>query len=155
MKVFLSFIVFMLITNSQAQLLNTLIEEKDNLYNVLFNSSKSATLDSIELDLFIKTSMNNNHIPGLATAIVKNNKIIWNNCYGFRDIQNNLNVNDTTAFLLASVSKTITATALMQLWEQGLFQLDDDINNYLPTDILVVNPWYPNEPITFRQLLTH
>ena len=41
-------------------------------------------------------------------------------------------VSDSTMFMLASVSKTVTATALMQLWEQDLIDLDEDINEYLP-----------------------
>ncbi len=39
--------------------------------------------------------------------------------------------------------------------ERGLFDLDDDVNSYLPADIRVINPWYPEAPITFRMLLTH
>jgi CubicO group peptidase (beta-lactamase class C family) len=55
--------------------------------------------------------------------------------------------------MLASVSKTITLTAIMQLWEEGRFALDDDINPHL--QFPVYNPHYPDEVITFRQLLTH
>jgi len=58
-----------------------------------------------------------------------------------------------TLMNIGSISKTITATAIMQLWEEGEFQLDDNINNHLPFP--VKNPFHPNEPITFRQLLTH
>jgi CubicO group peptidase (beta-lactamase class C family) len=43
----------------------------------------------------------------------------------------------------------------MQLWEQGLFELDDDINGYLPPELQVHNPYYPSDSITFRMLLTH
>ena len=50
---------------------------------------------------------------------------------------------------IASISKTFTATALMQLWEQGAFQLDDDVNEVLPFTVR------PDAAITFRQLLTH
>ncbi len=49
--------------------------------------------------------------------------------------------------------KTKTAMAVLQLWEKGAFKLDDDINLYLP--FKVRNPAYPDDPITFRQLLTH
>jgi CubicO group peptidase (beta-lactamase class C family) len=58
-----------------------------------------------------------------------------------------------TLFLIASVSKTIAATALMQLHDQGRFGLDDDINAYLPFRVAI--PGSPSSPITFRQLLTH
>ena len=58
-----------------------------------------------------------------------------------------------TVFTWASVSKTITATALMQLFDQNLFALDDDISKYLGFDVRV--PACPQEPITVRHLLTH
>jgi CubicO group peptidase (beta-lactamase class C family) len=54
---------------------------------------------------------------------------------------------------IASVSKTTVATALLQLYEQGKFQLDDPINNYLPFQVTI--PSCPGTPITFRELLTH
>jgi CubicO group peptidase (beta-lactamase class C family) len=54
---------------------------------------------------------------------------------------------------VGSISKVVTATAMMQLWEQELFDLDEDINNYLPFNIR--NPNYPDDPITFRMLLAH
>jgi CubicO group peptidase (beta-lactamase class C family) len=62
-------------------------------------------------------------------------------------------VTDDTLFMLASISKTVTTVAVLQLWEQGRFGLDDDVNAYLP--FRVVNPHFPDVPITFRMLLTH
>jgi CubicO group peptidase (beta-lactamase class C family) len=60
---------------------------------------------------------------------------------------------DQTIQNIGSISKTITATAVMQLWERGKFKLDDDVNKYLPFQVR--NPHFPDDPITFRQLLTH
>lgn len=111
--------------------------------------------DSISLDSTIKAQMQKNHIPGLASCIVKNNQIIWNRCYGYANIERELLVNDSTAFLLASVTKTFTGTAVMQLWEQGLLGVHDNINGYLPPGVSVINPYYSGDPITFRMLLTH
>jgi CubicO group peptidase (beta-lactamase class C family) len=54
---------------------------------------------------------------------------------------------------LASISKTFVAAAMMQLWEDSLFGLDDDINDYLPFSVR--NPLYLSTPLTFRQLMTH
>jgi CubicO group peptidase (beta-lactamase class C family) len=56
---------------------------------------------------------------------------------------------------MASISKTIMVTAIMQLWEDDLFNLDDNINDYLQPDFQVINPWYPNDTITFKMLMTH
>jgi CubicO group peptidase (beta-lactamase class C family) len=54
---------------------------------------------------------------------------------------------------IGSISKTITGTALLQLWEKNKFNLDEDICKYLP--FKVRNPYYPTDVLTFRQLLTH
>jgi CubicO group peptidase (beta-lactamase class C family) len=56
---------------------------------------------------------------------------------------------------MASISKTFMATAIMQLWEKGLIDLDADINNYLPSGFTVRNPNFPNDKITVRNLMTH
>ena len=58
-----------------------------------------------------------------------------------------------TLFELASISKTVIAAAVMQLWEQGRLDLDKDVNSYLPFQ--VVNPHVPDVPITTRMLMTH
>jgi CubicO group peptidase (beta-lactamase class C family) len=109
--------------------------------------------DSVTLDSFIVAKMEQYHFPGLAACIVQNDQIIWKGNYGYADIAQNKLVDDSTLFSIESVSKTITGTALLQLWEKGLFELDDDINNYLPFELK--NPSSPNDSITFRMLLTH
>jgi CubicO group peptidase (beta-lactamase class C family) len=92
-------------------------------------------------------------VPGLAAAIVKNGRVVCTAAAGMADIEENRRVTPETLFLIASVSKTITATALMQLYDARKFQLDDDINRYLPFRIRI--PASPASPITFRQLLNH
>jgi CubicO group peptidase (beta-lactamase class C family) len=56
-------------------------------------------------------------------------------------------------YRIASISKTVAATALMQLYEQGKFQLDDDVSPYI--GFTLRNPNFPNDKITFRMLLSH
>ena len=92
-------------------------------------------------------------VPGMAAAIVKNGRIVCTAVAGMANIEQQRPVTPDTLFLIASVSKTITATALMQLYDEGKFQLDDDINEYLPFRVRI--PVAPNAPITFQQLLTH
>jgi CubicO group peptidase (beta-lactamase class C family) len=129
--------------------------DKENINRLSTNNKVIMVDDSTILDSLIETQMEENNIPGLASCIVKKNTIIWNRCYGYANIEKNLHVYDSTAFLLASVTKTFTGTAIMQLWEQGLFGLDDNINAYLPSGIGVINPYYDNKPIFFRMLMTH
>jgi CubicO group peptidase (beta-lactamase class C family) len=97
--------------------------------------------------------MDQYHFPGLAACLVKDDQIIWKGNYGYADLEQNISVRDSTLFHIGSVSKAFTGTALLQLWEKGFFELEDDINDYLPFEVR--NPSYPNEPITFRMLLTH
>jgi len=106
-----------------------------------------------DLDSFILATMNTYHIPGVAACVVKDGRIIWTGAYGHAIIEQDVPVADTTLFMLASISKTFTGAALLQLWEAGLFELDDDINDYLP--FAVFNPNHPESVITFRELLTH
>src|SRR5712675_1456396 len=92
-------------------------------------------------------------VPGLAAAVVKNGRIVCTATAGLANIEENRPVTPDTLFLIASVSKTITATAVMQLYDERKFQLDDDINRYLPFTVRI--PASPSAPITFRQLLNH
>ncbi|MBT6174982.1 MAG: serine hydrolase [Flavobacteriales bacterium] len=108
---------------------------------------------SPELDDYILAEMDYENLPGMSTLIVKGGEIVWVESYGMADIENNVPVTDYTAFLMASVSKLFMATAFMQLEEDGLIDLDEDINIYLPFDVF--NPNYPNISITSRMLMTH
>ena len=93
------------------------------------------------------------HFPGVATVIVKNGEIVWLQCYGFADIENGITVTDSTQFLLASMSKLFTGTATMQLKEDGMLQLNNDINEYLPWPLN--HPTQSTTPMTIQQLMTH
>ena len=106
-----------------------------------------------ELLQFIESITQTHLIPGLSISIVKDDRIVWEKYFGYSNINQNTLVDENTMFILSSVSKTITVTALMQLYEENLFMLDDDIDNYLPFN--VNHPDYPLTPITFRMLLSH
>ncbi|MBI45041.1 MAG: hypothetical protein CMG66_02610 [Candidatus Marinimicrobia bacterium] len=109
--------------------------------------------DENELIQFIESIMETHLIPGLSISVVKENRIVWEKYFGYANIDENIFVDENTMFILSSISKTITATALMQLFENGFFELDDDIDNYLSFNIN--HPDYPLVPITFKMLLTH
>ncbi len=115
------------------------------------NTDHASTEDTF--DRVIGTLMSLAHMPALSTAIVKDNELVWANGYGLYDRENNKEANEEIIYLVASISKTFTATAIMQLYEQGYFDLDDDINNYL--NFSLRNPKYPDKKITFRMLLAH
>ncbi len=94
-----------------------------------------------------------NHLIGMSLVVINNGEINDVFHYGKANIERNIKVDDSTMFRIASISKTVTATALMKLYEQNLFKLDDDISNYL--GYKVSNPSFPDKAITFRMLLTH
>ncbi len=147
------FIILLFYSISIAQ---TIDKGYNRIRNDFYNYTPQITdnsRDEEELNDFIQTVMTNNLIPGVSVSIVKNEHIVWQNHFGYANIDENILVNENTLFMLASVSKTITATALMQLFENGLFDIDDDINVYLPFS--VSHPDFLNAPITFKMLLSH
>jgi CubicO group peptidase (beta-lactamase class C family) len=105
-----------------------------------------------EFNAFLQDEMESQHAPALAALIFKENNILYENYFGKTDIVQDIDLHADHLFLLASISKVITATALLQLYDDGLFDLDDKINDYLSFQILHPNF---NTSITFRMLLTH
>ncbi len=112
-----------------------------------------APLNDAGFDLKISFLMRIVGFPSLSACIIKDGKIIWSKGYGYYDRSEQKPATTDTNYLLASITKTIVGTALMQLYEQGLFGLDDDVNTFLPFDLQNSN--FPDDPITFRMLLSH
>jgi CubicO group peptidase (beta-lactamase class C family) len=75
-------------------------------------------LGSAELDSYIEREMWAMRTPGLAVLVVKDGQVLWSKGYGYADLEQQIPVTPDTVFVLASVSKMIVATAVMQLWEQ-------------------------------------
>ena len=147
---------------TKMQLLKKMIEMKRYSQVVIFSfillltqqSVKSQTLEKDQaLESSIAKIMDNDKLAGMSCGIMKNNKMVWQWAYGWADIENKIPMTSNSIFMLASVSKTITGTTLMLLYDEGKFKLDDDINKYIPFEIR--NPEYPDDPITIRMLLTH
>jgi CubicO group peptidase (beta-lactamase class C family) len=72
---------------------------------------------------------------------------------GWADRERGIRATSQTVFQLESVAKTVTCAGIMALVEDGLMDLDEDINTYLPFEVHI--PDAPDVPITMRQLLTH
>lgn len=111
------------------------------------------TANELRFDLKIKILMKFGHMPSLTACIIKNNTISWSKSYGYKNIYLLKKAKIDSIYGIGSITKSLTATAIMQLWEKGCFDLDDDINEYL--DFSVKNPNFPDIPITFRMLLSH
>jgi len=105
------------------------------------------------LDAFVRAHMRIAHVPGLAACVVRGGDIVWAKGYGWANVARRRRVTPDTDFMLASVSKTVMATALMQLVQQGRVDLHADVDTYLP--FRVRNPQHQGRPITPWRLLTH
>ncbi|HUF82506.1 MAG TPA: serine hydrolase domain-containing protein, partial [Burkholderiales bacterium] len=112
-----------------------------------------ATAGAAAADHYFSGRMAQEHIPGLAVAVLRNGELVWSKGYGWADFEKQIPMTPDTIQNIGSVSKTFTATAVMQLWEAGRFQLDDDVNQFL--EFVVAHPTHRATPITFRHLLAH
>jgi D-alanyl-D-alanine carboxypeptidase len=93
-------------------------------------------------------------LPGVAIGVVSDQQLVWTRGFGFADIDARLPVTASTKFRMASHSKLFTATAIMQLRDQGKVRLDDPVSKYLPW--FRIKPAEPDDPpITIEELLTH
>jgi len=106
-----------------------------------------------DLDRFVRQQMRQAVTPGVAVAVVRGDEVVFATGAGWADIEQGIRVTPDTVFMLASVSKTVTCAAIMTLVEDGLLDLDADVNDYLPFEVHV--PHAPHVPVTMRMLLTH
>ena len=104
------------------------------------------------LDALIPSQLRNRNIAGAVVSAVKDGQVLFQKGYGYADVENKKSIlPGETLFRPGSISKLFTATAVMQLVEQGKLDLDHDISDYLD---FAIPKTYP-EPLTLRQLLTH
>jgi CubicO group peptidase (beta-lactamase class C family) len=106
-----------------------------------------------KIDAIIEACFSNSGIPGLAVGIVHEGQLVHVKCMGTASYRTNASVGPSTAFRLASISKTFTTVGLLRLWESGKFQLDDPVNKYLPKGNILVKKGWPD--VTIAHLLTH
>lgn len=97
----------------------------------------------------VRREMSGQKIPGLSVAVVTRNKLRWSSGFGVSDLENQVPARAHTVYRLASISKPITAVALMQLVEQGKVDLNAPVQKYVPS--FPEKPW----PVTSRLLLGH
>jgi CubicO group peptidase (beta-lactamase class C family) len=119
------------------------------------------------IDSMCNKSVSKGDIPGAVAMVVRNGKIVYFKAFGMADNQTGRALKRDDIFRIASQTKAITATAIMMLWEEGKFQLDDPISKYIPEfknpQVLKTfnkkDTTYTTVPakseITIRQLLSH
>jgi serine beta-lactamase-like protein LACTB len=102
-----------------------------------------------QIEMAVSTFMSGNSAPGIGAAVVLDGEPVWSAGFGMADLEDSAAVTSSTLFRLGSISKPITATAILQLWERGKLDLDAPVQKYCPS--------FPQKewPITSRELLGH
>lgn len=105
------------------------------------------------LDSFFSGLMDKYKFVGIGACLIKDDRIAWRGNYGYANMETGKMINDESIFQLSSISKTITAFAVLELYEKGKLDLDESIDPYL--EFKFRNPYFPEKQITFRMLLNH
>ena len=118
------------------------------------------------IDAMCLKAIEDGDIPGVVALVARKGKIIYHKAFGTSDAKSKRTLKKDDIFRLASQSKAITATAVMMLWEEGKFKLDDPISKYIPEfknpqvlDSVLVDGTFITKPadkeISIRHLLSH
>lgn len=102
-----------------------------------------------QIEALVAAEMSKQKIPGLTVAVAADRRVRWSAGFGMQDIENAVAARPATVYRLGSISKPITAVAVMQLYERGKIDLDAPVQKYCPA--------FPEKqwPVTTRQLLGH
>ncbi len=120
------------------------------IFFILFSSNLIYSQNLItRLDDYLHEYYVNKNIPSISAGVSSNDVVIWANALGYSDLENNVLANNNSVYRIASISKSITAVAVMQLVEKGKIDLDEDIRKYIP--------YFPKKKWKFstRQILNH
>ena len=94
------------------------------------------------------------HVPGVSIAVIHDKRIDWGKGYGVASLGGSP-VSASTLFGAASMSKPVTAMAVLHLAQEGKIDLDADVNTYLKSWKIPANEYTQNHPVTVRELLSH
>ena len=84
------------------------------------------------IDAFTQRYIDNEMVAGTVTLVARQGKVVHFSAQGMKDVERNQEMTTDTIFRMASMTKPIASVALMMLYEEGLFQLDDPISDWLP-----------------------
>lgn len=122
---------------------------------VLMMLNASMAQDFQSFYKFYEDKLKEHNIFGSSIMIVQDGKIVGQKFYGKANVEKNQAVDENTIYHWASITKTFTGIAIMQLRDRGLLSLDDPIVKYLPELRQVNNPFGEMSEITLRQLMSH
>lgn len=122
----------------------------------LFVSAQNANENQLSelLDTHTPEALKENHVPGLALAIIEDGEVIFKKGYGFADVTKKEEVNAKTGFNIGSISKMFTAWGIMKLAEEGKLDLEEPASNYISSWKLPLSE-FDESKVTIRNLLQH
>jgi CubicO group peptidase (beta-lactamase class C family) len=112
-------------------------------------------MDVQRLEAITARFVTDNRLPGAAVGIVRDGRLAWSHGYGFADRDAGRRPDAHTLYRVASISKTFTASALMQLRDAGRLRLDDPLVAHVPEAEAITNPFGPVSDVTLRRMLMH
>jgi CubicO group peptidase (beta-lactamase class C family) len=118
-------------------------------------SANSSTPDLAAIRAFYRSGLEHNGIVGSTLVLVDNGRVVLNQPYGEQSLTPSQPVDEQTTYHWASVTKTFTGIAIMQLRDRGLLSLDDPLVKYLPELNDVHDPYGPVSAITIREAMSH
>lgn len=160
------FTIFLLVLSVLANAQTPSIKKSPPLTEASPESVGMSTERLARVDKMCEEAVSEGDIPGAVALVARHGKIVYLKAFGKADNQTGRACRTDDIFRIASQSKAITSTAVMMLWEEGKFRLDDPISKYIPEfkDAQVLDTLYENgtygttpakKPITIRHLLTH
>lgn len=118
-------------------------------------NENSSTLDSFRnVKSFIKSQMIKTRTPSISIAVAKDGKIVWEESFGWANKEKQIKATPQTVYSLASISKPMTATAIMILVERGFIDLNKPVNSYLGDSKLTIYEGNEAE-VSVERLLHH
>jgi CubicO group peptidase (beta-lactamase class C family) len=105
--------------------------------------------------LSLQQIMDRFHVPGVSVAVIRNFEVEWAKGYGSADVESGMRVDTETVFQAASISKPVTAMAVLRAVQDGRFSMDDDINTILKSWKLPASELTRVQPVTPRGLMSH
>jgi CubicO group peptidase (beta-lactamase class C family) len=118
---------------------------------LFFSQSIFGQQEKAEADL--QQIMKNLDVVGLSVAVVKDGKVIYTHAFGLKNMETQTPLKDDDLFRIASISKSFSATSIMQLVEAGKVSLDGDFSNLV--GFRVRNPKFPDKVITLKMVMSH
>ncbi len=115
----------------------------------LAQTGKLSAENRSKIESAVSKFMKASKAPGMSAAVVKNGELVWSGGFGVADLESSVPATSQTLYRIGSISKPITATTAMVLWERGKLDLDSPVQKYCPQ--------FPKKewPITTRELLGH